>query len=284
MNELILNLKSSFRMEDLLDVGIVAFIVYRLLSLIRGTRAVQMLVGMGVLTAGYFLSSQFELYTTHWLFSNFFDYFVFIIIVIFQDDLRRALTKIGRNPFLFSAESESQLEMVDEVARAAAQLARDKVGALMVIERETGLKNFMDTGSKIDSRVRAEILYSIFLEQSPIHDGAVIITGDRIASAGCFLPLSKDPDIDRHYGTRHRAAIGLTEETDAVVVLVSEEAGAVHLVQSGQMLKNLEEGQLRNHLTELLGLQSDRVAISNRMRSFADLFRGTRKKPGGKSS
>ena len=270
-------------MEDLLDVGIVAFIVYRLLNLIRGTRAVQMLVGMGVLTAGYFLSSQFELYTTHWLFSNFFDYFVFIIIVIFQDDLRRALTKIGRNPFLFSAESESQLEMVDEVARAAAQLARDKVGALMVIERETGLKNFMDTGSKIDSRVRAEILYSIFLEQSPIHDGAVIITGDRIAAAGCFLPLSKDPDIDKNYGTRHRAAIGLTEETDAIVVLVSEEAAAVHLVQSGQMLKNLSETQLRQLLTEVLDLEDQKASFPARIRAWLSLFKNDEKKPGGKS-
>ncbi len=276
MNELILNLKSSFRLEDLLDVAIVGFIIYRLLNLIRGTRAVQMLVGMGVLTAGYFLSNQLELYTTHWLFSNFFDYFFFIIIVIFQDDLRRALTKIGRNPFFFSAESESQLEMVDEVAQAAAQLARDRVGALMVIERENGLKNFMDTGSKIDSRVRAEILYSIFLDQSPIHDGAVIITGDRIASAGCFLPLSKDPDIDKHYGTRHRAAIGLTEETDAIVVLVSEEAGAVHLVQSGQMLKNLDDSQLRDVLAEILDLQNPKASLPSKIKSFFDLTKAER--------
>ncbi len=254
MNELIANLKSSFRIEDLIDVSIVAFIVYRLLNLIRGTRAVQMLVGLGVLTAGFLVSNHLELYTTHWLFSNFFDYFVFIIIVIFQDDLRMALTKIGRNPFFFSAESESKLEMVDEVARAAAQLARDKVGALIVIEQETGLKNFIDTGSKIDSRVRAEILYSIFLEQSPIHDGAVIVSGDRIASAGCFLPLSKDPDIDPRYGTRHRAAIGLTEETDAWVVLVSEEAGAVHIVHSGQLMKNQSEMQVRETLAQVLNV------------------------------
>jgi diadenylate cyclase len=254
MNELFSNLKSSFRIEDLIDISIVAFIVYRLLNLIRGTRAVQMLVGLGVLTAGFFISNQLELYTTHWLFSNFFDYFVFIVIVIFQDDLRLALTKIGRNPFFFSAESESRLEMVDEVARAASQLARDKVGALMVIEQETGLKNFIDTGSKIDSRVRAEILYSIFLEQSPIHDGAVIINGDRIAAAGCFLPLSKEPDIDPRYGTRHRAALGLTEETDAWVVLVSEEAGAVHIVHNGQIKKNLTESEIRDVLTHALDL------------------------------
>jgi diadenylate cyclase len=268
MNEFLANLNSSFRREDLLDVAIVAFIVYRLLNLISGTRAVQMLIGLGVLTGAFFLSSQLELYTTHWLLSNFFDYFVFIIIVLFQDDLRRALIKIGKNPFLLSTESESQLEMVDEIARAATQLAKDKIGALMVIERETGLKNFMDTGSKIEARVRAEILYSIFLVDSPLHDGAVIINGDRLSAAGCFLPLSKNPDIDRHLGTRHRAAIGLTEETDAIVVLCSEEAGAAHIVQSGQMMKNLNETQIRDTLTDLLNLNIPHEPLPKRVRGW----------------
>ena len=268
MNEFLANLKSSFRQEDLLDVAIVAFIVYRLLNLIRGTRAVQMLIGLGVLTGAFFLSSQLELYTTHWLLSNFFDYFVFIIIVLFQDDLRRALTRIGKNPFLLTSDSESELEMVDEVSRAETQLAKDKIGALIVIERETGLKNFMDTGSKIEARVRAEVLYSIFLTGSPIHDGAVIITGDRLSAAGCFLPLSKDPDIDRHYGTRHRAAIGLTEETDAVVVLVSEEAGAAHIVQGGHIIKNLSEVQLRDTLADILNLHTSHDPLPKRMKGM----------------
>ena len=274
MQEFLANLRSSFRQEDLLDVAIVAFIVYRLLNLIRGTRAVQMLIGLGILTGGFFLSSQLELYTTHWLLSNFFDYFVFIIIVLFQDDLRRALTRMGKNPFLFSVESEAQLEMVDEIARAASQMARDKIGALIVLERETGLKNFMDTGSKVDAKVRAELLYSVFLTESPLHDGAVIITGDRLASAGCFLPLSKNPDIDRHLGTRHRAALGLTEETDAVVVLVSEEAGQAHVVQSGQMIKNLSEGQIRDTLTEILNLSAPSEPLPRRIRNFINLVRG----------
>ncbi len=274
MRELLANLHSSFRQEDLLDIAIVAFIVYRLLNLIRGTRAVQMLIGLGVLTAGFVLSSQFEFYATHWLLSNFFDYFVFIIIVLFQDDLRRALTRMGRNPFLYSAESESQLEMVDEIARSATQLARDHIGALIVIERENGLKNFMDTGSKVDARVRAELLYSVFLPESPIHDGAVIITGDRLAAAGCFLPLSKNTEIDRGLGTRHRAAFGLTEETDAIVVLVSEEAGQAHLVQSGEMIRNLTEGQIRDTLAQLLNLNSPEQPLPNRIRSFIQTVRG----------
>ena len=274
MHEFLSNLRSSFRQEDLLDVAIVAFIVYRLLNLIKGTRAVQMLIGLGILTGAFFLSSQLELYTTHWLLSNFFDYFVFIIIVIFQDDLRRVLTRMGKNPFLFSVESEAQLEMVDEIARAASQMARDKIGALIVLERETGLKNFMDTGSKIDARVRAELLYSVFLTDSPLHDGAVIITGDRMASAGCFLPLSKNPDIDRQLGTRHRAALGLTEETDAIVVLVSEEAGQAHVVQSGEMIKNLSEAQIKDTLTEILNLSAPSEPLPRRIRNFVNVVRG----------
>ena len=273
MNEVIANLSSSFRYEDIFDIAIVAFIIYRLLLFINGTRAVQMLIGIGVLIAGYFISNQMELFTTHWLFSNFFDYFVFILIVLFQDDLRRVLTKIGKNPFLLTSDSESQLEMVDEIARAATKLAKDKIGALIVIERETGLKNFVDTGSKIDAKVRAEILYGIFLTQSPLHDGAVIINGDRLAAAGCFLPLSKNPDIDPQLGTRHRAAIGLTEETDAVVVLVSEEAHAVHLVQSGKLVKNLSEEQIRDQLAALLNIDLPRDPFVKKIKNSFSFFR-----------
>jgi diadenylate cyclase len=261
MNEVIANLSSGFRYEDIFDIAIVAFIIYRLLLFIHGTRTVQMLIGLGVLIAGYFISNQMELFTTHWLFSNFFDYFVFILIVLFQDDLRRVLTKIGRNPFLLTSDAESRLEMVDEVASATTKLVKDRIGALIVIEQETGLKNFVDTGSKIDAKVRTEILYSIFLTKSPLHDGAVIISGDRLVAAGCFLPLSKNPDIDPQLGTRHRAAIGLTEETDALVVLVSEEANAVHLVQSGKIIKNLSERELRDHLIEILSIDLPQDSI-----------------------
>lgn len=273
MNDVISNLSSTFRYEDLIDITIVAFIIYRLLLFIRGTRAVQMLIGLGVLVGGFFISSQLELFTTHWLFSNFFDYFVFILIVLFQDDLRRVLTRIGKNPFLFHSNSESQLEMVDEVARASSKLAKDKLGALIVIECETGLKNFVDTGSKIDARVRAEILYSIFLMKSPLHDGAVVINGDRLAAAGCFLPLSKNPDLDPQFGTRHRAAIGLTEETDAVVVLVSEEANAVHLVQSGKIIRNLSEQELRDHLIEILNIGAPEDPLPKRIKDAFLFFR-----------
>lgn len=268
MKDLFVNLQSSLRFIDLLDVGIVTFIVYRVLLLIKGTRAMQMLTGLGILGIGFFISSHFELFTTHWLLSYFFDYFILIVIVLFQDDLRRALTHVGKNPFFSGASAEAEREMIDEIARAATRLAKERIGALVVIERETGLKNFIDTGSKLDARVKAELMYSIFVPTSPIHDGAVIITGGRLAAAGCFLPLSKDPNIDKRYGTRHRAALGLTEDSDAIVVLVSEEAGEAHLVKNGKITTNLNEQEIRQSLVALLDLSRSQVNLPRRMRGW----------------
>ncbi len=274
MTDLLRNLHAGIRWIDFVDIAIVALIVYRALLLIRGTRAMQMLTGLGILGIAFFLSSTFELFTTHWLLSYFFDYLILIVIVLFQDDLRRALTHVGKNPFFSGASAEEEREMIDEVAKAANRLARERIGALMVIERETGLKNFIDTGSKLDSRVRSELLYSIFVPSSPIHDGAVIINGGRIAAAGCFLPLSKDPNIDRRYGTRHRAAIGLSEDTDAIVVLVSEEAGECHLVKSGRITMNLSEEELRQSLAALLDLAKPTSNLPARVRGWLQMARG----------
>lgn len=268
MGDLLSNLQSSVRLIDLLDVSIVAFIVYRILLLIRGTRAMQMLTGLGILGIAFFASSAFELFTTHWVLSYFFDYLILIVIVLFQDDLRRALTTVGKNPFFSAASAEEEREMVDEIARAATRLARERIGALIVIERETGLKNFIDTGSKLDSKVKSELLYSIFIPSSPIHDGAVIITGGRIAAAGCFLPLSKDPNIDKRYGTRHRAALGLTEDSDAIVILVSEEAGEAHLVKNGKLTTNLSEHEIRQSLSALLDISRNQVNLPRRLRGW----------------
>jgi diadenylate cyclase len=268
VGDLLGNLQSSLRLIDLLDVGIVAFIVYRILLLIKGTRAMQMLTGLGILGIGFVLSSTLELFTTHWLLSYFFDYLILIVIVLFQDDLRRALTHVGKNPFFSASSIEEEREMVDEVARAASRLASERIGALIVIERETGLKNYIDTGSKLESRVRSELLYAIFIPSSPIHDGAVIIREGRIAAAGCFLPLSKDPNIDKRYGTRHRAALGLTEDSDAIVVLVSEEAGEAHLVRNGKLTTNLNEAEIRQSLTALLDLSRNQTSLSRQLRSI----------------
>jgi uncharacterized protein (TIGR00159 family) len=268
VGDLLANFQASLRLIDFLDVGIVALIVYRVLLLIKGTRAMQMLTGLGILAIGFYLSSMFELFTTHFIFSHFFDNLFFIIIVLFQDDLRRALTHVGKNPFFASASAEEEREMVDDIARAAARLAKEKIGALIVLERETGLKNYIDTGSRLDSRVKAELIYSIFVPVSPIHDGAVIITGGKIAAAGCFLPLSKNPNIDKRYGTRHRAALGLTEDSDAIVILVSEEAGEAHLVKSGKITTNLNEQELRDSLSLLLDISRGQTHLSRWMKSW----------------
>jgi len=274
LGDLLVNLQSSLRLIDLLDVGLVAFLVYRVLLLIKGTRAMQMLTGLGIMGIGFFLSSTLELFTTHWLLSYFFDYLILIVIVLFQDDLRRALTHVGRNPFFSGASAEEEREMVDEIARAATRLARERIGALIVIERETGLKNFIDTGSRIEARVKAELLYSIFVPNSPIHDGAVIVTNGRIQAAGCFLPLSKDPNIDKRYGTRHRAALGLTEDTDAIVVLVSEEAGEAHLVKNGKITTNLNEQELKQSLAALLDIARGQMNLTRRMRGWVEAAQG----------
>lgn len=268
MFELFLNLQSSLRVIDLLDVAIVAFILYRVLLLIKGTRAMQMLTGLGILGIGYFMSLTLELFTTHWMLSYFFDYLILIVIVLFQDDLRRALTHVGKNPFIAAASEEEERENVDEIARAAARMAKERIGGLIVIERETGLKNFIDTGSRLDARVKSELLYSIFVTTSPLHDGAVIITAGRIAAAGCFLPLSKDPNIDKKYGTRHRAALGLTEDTDAIVVLISEEAGESHLVKNGKITMNLSEEEIRQSLAALLNLSRSQSSLSRKIRGW----------------
>jgi uncharacterized protein (TIGR00159 family) len=277
VKDLLINLQSSVRLIDLLDVAIVAFIVYRVLLLIKGTRAMQMLTGLGILSIGFFLSSALELFTTHWLLSHFFDYLVLIVIVLFQDDLRRALTNVGKNPFFSSASTEAERANVDEIARAATRLAHERIGGLIVLERETGLKNFIETGSKLDAKVQAELIYSIFVPTSPIHDGAVIITGGRIAAAGCFLPLSKDPNIDKRYGTRHRAALGITEDSDAIVVLVSEEAGECHLVKNGKIITDLNESEMVQSLSALLELSRPNESIPRRMRSWLASVRERRR-------
>lgn len=267
MPEFFTTLGGSVRLIDLLDIGVVSYIVYRVLLLIRGTRAVQMLTGLGVLGLAFVVSIRLELFTLHWLLSYFFDSLILIVIVLFQDDLRRALAFMGKNPFFTSSSAEEEREMVDEIAKAATRLAKERIGGLIVIERETGLKNFIDTGAKIDARVRSELIYSIFVPTSPIHDGAAIISNGRISAAGCFLPLSKDPNIEKKLGTRHRAAIGLSEETDAIVILISEEAGEAHLVKNAKITANLSEEELRSHLAVWLELMDAHKLESRKNRS-----------------
>ncbi len=264
MGSLFHYLSVNFSIVDLLDILMMSFIVYTLLSLMKGTRAMQMLIGLGILSIGFYISSFLKLFTIHWFFSYFFDYFIIIVIVLFQDEFRRALTQMGKNPF-FAKITEEKRAMISDLAEAVTRLAKEKIGALIVIERDTGLKNFIDTGSRLDSRVQSDLIYAIFITASPLHDGAVIIREGKIAAAGCFLPLSKNPNIDKNYGSRHRAAIGLTEDSDAIVILVSEESGEANLVKNGKIISNLSELEIRQSLIALLDLSQGAVNLTKKM-------------------
>ena len=240
---------------DILDVAIVAVFFYQLLLLIRGTRAVQMAVGGGLVTALFFLSRWLELEAVNWLIRNAAAYVVFAVIVLFQADIRRALAHFGRAPFLryFSRVSGAE-EAVEELVVAVGNLSSHKIGALIVIERQIGLRNYIEGGIPLDATITYDLLASIFQITSPLHDGAVIVQGNRIAAAACFLPLSVNPKVSRTLGTRHRAALGLTEENDAVAVVVSEETGVISLAINGRLERDFTPDMLRLRLGALLGV------------------------------
>src|SRR5215216_40832 len=221
---------------DLLDIALVSFLVYELLLLIRGTRAVQMALSGGFLLGLFFLSRWLQLETVNWVIRNLAAYVVFAIIVLFQADIRRALAHFGRAPFFrYLERASSRDETVEEVVYAATALSARHVGAIVVFERQIGLRNYIEGGIPVDSTVTYDLLATIFHPGSPLHDGAVIVQGDRIAAAACFLPLSVNPGVSRDLGTRHRAALGITEENDAVAIVVSEETGRISLVLDGKL-------------------------------------------------
>lgn len=241
-----LELIKSFRPQDFIDILIVWYIIYRVMLIIRGTRAAQMLAGIGVILLAYFAARQFELLTLYWLLNTFLSSIFLIIIIVFQRDIRRALTQVGRTPF--TKTYEEMVHSIDELVGAASYMARKKIGALIILERDTGLKDYIESGHDIDAHLSRELLVSLFLHESPLHDGGVIVRKDRILTAGCVLPLTRNPYISKHLGTRHRAAIGLSEETDAVIIVVSEERGKISLVQHGAITSDLDEAAVRSRL------------------------------------
>lgn len=239
----------SLRLIDFLDLIIVYFIVYRAILFIRGTRALSMVFGILGLAGLYWLSSSFELFSLNWILSNFFDYFFIIIVILFQDDLRSALTKFGVNPF---SPKTNRFLLADELYEACEYFQNNKMGALIAIQQKTGLRNYIETGTFIDSRVKSGLLRSIFHPESPLHDGAVIVTGNTIAAAACYLKLSQSSQLDKKYGTRHRAALGLSEESDAIVIVASEETGSISVFREGEMYSGLTPGELKTYLMEHL--------------------------------
>jgi diadenylate cyclase len=240
--------------QDFVDIGLVAFLIYELLLLIRGTRAVQMALSGGFLIALFFLSRWLELETVNWVIRNLATYVVFAIIVLFQADIRRAMAHFGRAPFFrYFERSQSTNETIEELVVAAGNLAARRIGAIIAVERQIGLRNYIEGGIPLDATMTYDLVASIFQPGSPLHDGAIIVQGNRIAAAACFLPLSVNPRLSRELGTRHRAALGLTEENDAVVIVVSEETGAISLALGGDIERGLTADALRVRLPKLLG-------------------------------
>ena len=240
----------QIRWQDIVDILFVAIILYSVLLIIKGTRALKIVIGLMILLIAFLLSGYIGLYTMDWLIQSLWAQIVLALVILFQPEIRRALAKMGEARFLPSLTSAEELRSLEEIVRAAVALANRKIGALFVIEREKILEDFIEVGTPLDAKVSHELLLSIFHPTSPIHDGAVVIRGNRIIAAGCFLPLSLSAAISKTYGTRHRAGIGLSEETDAIVIIISEETGAISTAVGGKLEKNMDMGSLRNFLTE----------------------------------
>lgn len=255
------------RILDILDVLIVTILVYQLLMLIRGTRAVQLVTGLGVLVLAYAVSRYLRLYTLQYLLGYLGLVIPIALLVLFQPELRRMLEQLGRGGVLVTGLTpwtlgrEEAIRLVNDAARAARVLSMRKIGALMVLERRTGLQDFIDTGIKIDALVTVQLLINLFFPNSPMHDGAAIIRGNRVIAAGCLLPLSENMSIGRTLGTRHRAGLGIAEQADAVAIIVSEETGTISLARDGEMVRGLSEEELKAALLSLIATEPARGAM-----------------------
>jgi len=244
----------SIQLKDAIDILVVAFLIYRILLLVQGTKALQMLAGLTVIILLYFFSEIFELLTLNWILHTFMSSLLILIIIVFQDDIRKALAKIGTVPI---ARIQTEYSFgIEEVVKAVTKLAEKKIGALIVFEREISLRDYLEGAVLLDAKVSEELLISIFNPKSPLHDGAVVISGGKIVAAGVVLPLSTNPDIAKDLGTRHRAGIGITEVSDAVAVIVSEERGEISLAVGGKISRDITPATLRKMLSQLLGFET----------------------------
>jgi diadenylate cyclase len=242
---------SAISVISILDIVLVAALIYQFLSLVRGTRAAPMLVGVATLGLAFYFARLGELRTLNWLLSTLLPYVVFALIVVFQSEIRHALVNLGSRISLMRS-SRSVADVYDDIVLAANLFSQNQTGALIVIEREIGLRTYIESGVALDARLSYDLLATLFRPSAPLHDGAVIVQGDRIAAAACFLPLSMNPVLSTQLGTRHRAGIGITEETDAIVVIISEETGAISLAVAGRIERDLTVELLRERLGGLL--------------------------------
>jgi diadenylate cyclase len=254
---------TTLHWRDALDILLVAALIYRVLVLFRGTRAVQITIGLGVLAGAAILARALQLTSLGWLLDHFWSFWVVALIVVFQPELRRALGWIGQGSLLQRLTGAAErAQVVDEVVRAADSLASRRIGALIVVERATGLRQYAELGVALDALVSADLLTSVFLPYSPLHDGAVVIQGGRVVAAGCFLPLSRNMQLGRALGTRHRAALGIAEDTDAIALVVSEETGRLSLAVSGRIEPADSADAARRRLDQLLGVTVGRAGES----------------------
>lgn len=255
---------SGFELIDAIDIAIVAYLIYRVLLLLRGTRAVRVALGLLLVFVVYSVARLLDLQTLDWLLSAIFGYIVFAIIVLFQSELRRVLAMLGQTRIFRGFTSETPRDAIDDIVAASTAMAAERRGALIVFERGVGLRNYVDQGIQLDAVISYDLLFSIFHTELPLHDGAVIVQGDRIAAASCFLPLTTNPRLSRELGSRHRAAIGISEETDALALIVSEESGTISIALDGQLTRRLDAATLRKRLREALVKDDEDETVRSR--------------------
>ncbi|HEY4485500.1 MAG TPA: diadenylate cyclase CdaA [Nitrospiria bacterium] len=259
-----------WRWQDAVDVALVAAAFYWLLLILKGTRALQILVGLGLLLLASVVSQWAGFYTVDWLISRLWSQLFLVVVILFHPEIRRALAQIGRAFSDRSLSAGEETRTIEEIIRAVVTLAGQRTGAILVLERQIELKDIVEVGSVLDAKLSRELLLSLFGTQSPLHDGAVIIKGDRILAAGCFLPLTLGSDLSKMLGTRHRAALGVTEDTDAVVIVVSEETGAISIIVGGMMTRELDASSLRRVLGRMF--VRDPKGDSSVLEMLKDLF------------
>ncbi|MGN0681559.1 MAG: diadenylate cyclase CdaA [Candidatus Fimisoma sp.] len=274
MENFLNNILSSIGLNDVLDILIVAFLVYKVLGFIRETRAEQLAKGIVVLVAATLLSNFFDLYTLHWLLSGVMTVGLVALVVIFQPELRRALEHLGRSRFvniMNDIDKEDAKRMVTEMVNAVETMSASRTGALMVIEKEITLNDIVETGTVIDARISAEMIGNVFYEGAPLHDGALIIRGSRLYAAGCVLPLTQNKELSKELGTRHRAGIGITENSDALVIIVSEETGVISMAQNGVLTRFMDGKSIEKILLDMYLQEDNKGFLTDKL---SKVFRG----------
>lgn len=269
--QFITNYILNIRMRDVMDIVIVALVIHKLYVLLRETRAEQLAKGIVILLVLTKVSEWMELYTINWILNNAMTVGTLALLIVFQPELRRGLEYIGRSSLLSKSlieiRGESLSNVVDEIVEAAASLSRQKIGALIVMERQTGLNEVVETGTKIEGFVSSDLLINIFIPNTPLHDGAVIIKDDKIKAAACFLPLTDNSGLSKELGTRHRAALGISERSDSLAIIVSEETGAISIAENGTIARYLDAKTLRQILLDMYKPKSNNQSIFSRWRS-----------------